>query len=290
MLSLNRTRLNKVFIFVVFVVCNSVLQGNDVAKYAMTVGLERREGAGSIFLQAESATEERSLLRIAAGYLSDPLSFDPLVVYFDDRSTLSYDGSFDALKLFNTDLNVTNFFVFSQEGSKLSISGVPGFLAEPLSLKLGIRTEKRGTVIIRVSNTEGLFTNCNVVLQDRVTGSETRLATGLEYPVSLAAGEHYDRFFLIISALVMAVPTMVNETGDLKVYFSGGVLKSNIIIPGEVKGMLEIYNMSGQLLSSYRLGSSGYHEFYPDLVRGNYIIRVYSTTMSISKKIFINPD
>lgn len=282
--------MNKVFIFVVFVVCNSVLQGKDVARDAMAEGYETREGGGRIFLQTESSTTDRSLLRIAAGYGSDTLSFDPLVVYFDDRATLSYDGLYDALKLFNNDLNVTNFFVFSHEGSKLSISGIPGYISEPLSLRLGICTEKSGTVVFRVSNTEGLFTSCSVILHDRDTGAETRLAEGSEYPVSLPAGEYFDRFFLTISALIMAVPRTVDDTGDLKVYYSGGVLRSNIIIPGEGKAMLEIYNMSGQLLSSHRLGSSGYHEFYPDLIRGNYIIRVYSGTMSISRKIFINPE
>jgi len=282
--------LNIIIVFVVFVVCNSVLQGKDVARNAMTEGHDGGEGAGSIFLQAESATEERSLLRISAGYDSDTLSFDPLVVYYDDRATFSYDGGYDALKLFNTDQDVTNFFVFSQEGSKLSINGVPGTGSEPLSFRLGLRTDKEGTVVFRVSNTEGLLARSIVVLIDEVAGTETRLTAGSEYQVSLDEGEYYSRFFLKIQGLVMESPRTVDETGDLKVYYSGGVLKSNVIIPGEGKGILEIYNMSGQLLTSYRLESPGYHEFYPDLIRGNYIIRVYSPAMSISRKIFINPD
>lgn len=282
--------MNRVLVFVVFVVCNSVLQGKEVAKSVMDEGCDGSEVAGTTFLQAESYSADRSLLRIAAGYSSDPLSFDPLVVYYDDRATLSYDGSYDALKLFNTDKNVTNFFVFSQEGSKLSISGVPVAGSEQQNFRLGLRTEKNGTVVVRASSTEGLFNDRNIVLLDEVTGTETRLSAESDYSVSLAAGEYYDRFFLSVSTLVMEVPRQADDAGAFKVYYSGGVLRSQVVIPEEGKGNLEIYNMSGQLLYCYRITSPGLSEFYPDLVRGNYIIRVYSPSMSISRKIFINPD
>ena len=66
-------------------------------------------------------------MRLVAGYDKDSLSFDPFVIYYDDLATHNYDGQYDALKLFNTDINVTNYYIFSADNRELSISGIPPF-------------------------------------------------------------------------------------------------------------------------------------------------------------------
>ncbi len=64
-------------------------------------------------------TSPKPLIRLIAGYSSDSMSYDPFVLYYDEKATFNFDGQLDALKLFNTDAGVTNFYVFGNDDSKL---------------------------------------------------------------------------------------------------------------------------------------------------------------------------
>ncbi len=74
---------------------------------------------------SQSAASPQPYIRVVAGYSDDPLSYDPLCIYFDVKATYNFDGQYDAYKLFNTDISVTNYYSFGNDGSKLSIDAMP---------------------------------------------------------------------------------------------------------------------------------------------------------------------
>jgi len=57
-----------------------------------------------------SLSANRFLIRLTAAFTDDAASADPMVVYFDDDAAVAFDRELDALKLFNTDMMVTNLF------------------------------------------------------------------------------------------------------------------------------------------------------------------------------------
>ena len=66
---------------------------------------------------------EYSLFRIAAYYSSDTASFDPIVIYLEDKATGDFDSQFDALKIFNTDIKsrIFTLSVLQARGCQLTL-------------------------------------------------------------------------------------------------------------------------------------------------------------------------
>jgi len=114
---------------------------------------------------------EKSLMRIVAGYSDNIDSFDPLVIFYDYRSTYNFDSQYDALKIPNTDQAATNFYVFSNDARSLSISAIPYTGGSSVTLRLGIKTYRNSEVVIRIRDISGIYLDKSVVLKDSQTGA-----------------------------------------------------------------------------------------------------------------------
>lgn len=228
----------------------------------------------------------KPFLRLEAGYSDDPLSFDPLVIYFDIKATGNFDGQYDALKLYNTDYSVTNFYSFGSDGSRLSINALPFTDEELLTVRLGIRTESDGEVIFRIRDIEGDFYYREISISDLVTGTEQDLLNGNTYKVTLPAGHYQERFYLNLANTPTAIPAPAAQADDVSIYTYHGILKAKINLPWFRNGMLTIFNLSGQMLYKYPINSPGEYELHPALRDGLYIVSFTTETRKISKKLF----
>jgi len=237
------------------------------------------------FIKSE-AQSEVSFLRLAAGYSDAPASYDPLVIYVDEKATYNFDGQLDALKLFNTDAKVTNFYSFANDGSVLSINALPVTEENLCTVRLGIRTERNGDVIFKISDLEGDFFYDNIYLSDVITGTNQDLLSDKQYRVNLAAGHYQDRFFLNLSNSNTDIPDLIPAGDWINIYGSRGILKAEIKLSSFEKGTLTIYNLLGQALYIYNIYTQGYHEFGPVINDGIYIVTFHSNNRSISKKLF----
>ena len=129
------------------------------------------------------------------------LSFDPLVIYFEEKATENFDSQLDALKLMNTDYMVVNFYTVGSDDKKLSISALP-FIADTLyTVPLGLSTNLDGNILFTVRTLEGDLNNMEIYLTDMVTGSMQDLKDGNNYEISLPAGQYDNRFFLNFHSL-----------------------------------------------------------------------------------------
>ena len=79
------------------------------------------------------------LLRLSAGFSDDTSSYDPVVIYFDDKASTNFDTQLDALKLFNTDSEIPNLFSVSTDEYDLSINALPFISEKSLTVPLGLQ-------------------------------------------------------------------------------------------------------------------------------------------------------
>ncbi len=228
-----------------------------------------------------------SLLRIVAGYSDNPDSFDPTVLYFDDKATSDFDGQLDALKLYNTDASVTNFYSISDNDYLLSINALPATENGLNSIPLGLKTEKNGEVIFRVSESKGSFTGKLIYLSDVVTGINQDLKPGNEYKIYLGASEYKTRFFLNFTDKETAITEIPADNGWFTVYASHGVLITDVDLPEGQTGIMTLYNILGQPVFMDKIHKSGHYEFNPALKDGVYIVRFVSGNKRITKRILI---
>lgn len=240
-------------------------------------------------VRKSDGTGTPAYLKLVAGYSDDTLSFDPLVIYFDENATSNFDGLYDALKLFNTDTNVTNFYSFGSDGSQLSINAVPVSGHDTSTIRLGLKTLKSCDVIFRIKFITEDFNYDNIVLTDIVTGESRALLTDNEYIVNLPAGNYQDRFFLNLSSSVMItdVREVHTDNGWFNIYSSHGIIKADINLPDLQNGTLKIFNLLGEVQNIYKIFQPGHHEFYPKIKTGIYIVNFNSGNRAVSKKIYI---
>lgn len=232
----------------------------------------------------------RSMLRLAAGYTDDSVSFDPLVIYFDDKATFNFDGQFDALKLFNTDTSVPNFYSFSDDQSKLSVNGIPDNGHQPDKIRLGISTKRDAEIVFRIKAIEGDLFGSSIVLIDSVNGTRQNLFPDKLYQVSLNAGDYDNRFYIGFAEISTGVPATAQDPDLLTIYSGAGVLKTRINTLTLNRGTVKVCSLTGQVLYEARVYEPGYHEFRPGIKSGIYIMSLTTDSGNISRKFYFRGD
>jgi hypothetical protein len=238
------------------------------------------------FLKSAQA-ETPAFIRFTAGYSDDSLSFDPLCIYFDAGATNGFDGQYDALKLFNTDSRVTNFYSFGNDSSKLSINALQLNDSSLCKVRLGLKTQRDGYVIFSIKDITGAFKYNYISITDVVTGMTQDLDNNRYYKVNLAAGNYQHRFFINFSNLKTSVPETVYDSEWFKLYSAHGVVKTEIDLPECRNGQLKIYNLAGENLYVQNIREPGYHEFNPAVADGIYLVTFTSDQSRASGKVFI---
>ena len=210
-----------------------------------------------------------------------------MVIYFNEKAAEEFDSNFDALKLMNTDLRVPNLYAISDDGKKLSINALPYYNDAHCTVPLGIKTNRAGNIVFKISHIDDELTRTGIYLSDMVTGAQQNMLIDKEYKVYLDVGEYTNRFFLFMTSVPTEIPEVTTENEPLNIFSSQGILKVEIsLTPGE-GGTLMISNLAGQAVFIKEINDSGYYEFRPDIKTGLYIITLTSGNKRISKKIII---
>jgi len=232
-------------------------------------------------------TAIRSMARLTAGYSDNPDSFDPFVIYYDNRSTYNFDGPYDALKLFNTDASVTSFYVIGNDSAKMAINAIPfDGLTSTCNLKVGIKTSKDGIVVFRIKDLSGDYLSQPLFLKDNVTGITHNLTSGGDYSIYLQAGHYRERFSLSLGSITTDITETLSNEYLLKAFSARGVLNTEIALPDDKAVDITVCEISGKVISSQKIYSSGHYELAPLTRNGIYIVTLYSAKGKVSKKVF----
>ena len=229
-------------------------------------------------------TMATSLVRFTAGYSDNINSFDPFVIYYDSYATENFDGMYDALKLFNTDESVVNFYVFANDSARLSINGLP-YDGTPsgYEFKVGTRTKRSGMVEFRIKDISGLYLDQPIYLKDIVAGTIWNLSTDGNYNVYLPAGIYENRFYLSIGSVTTDISPMESDDCLMKAYSGYGLIKVELNLPSEKAGMLTIFDTSGRPLLNKKVNGTNY-EFLPPR-KGIYLITLEHGNSRITEKV-----
>ncbi|MFN8242203.1 MAG: hypothetical protein U0X39_15790 [Bacteroidales bacterium] len=227
-----------------------------------------------------------SLLRLVANYTENALSSDPLVIYCDHKSTLSFDSRYDALKLYNTDPEVVSFYSCTENGIKVSINAIPFSDTIPF-IRLGIKTSKNGNVSIAIKDITGLYGCETIYLTDKVSGKTVLLTCGTQFEVYLLAGEYNDRFVINIPQ----VATLVDDGERVAEVFTIRQQDSNLEVDinelDQTGSLLIITNISGQILVNMEISYPGHFDIPAPAKAGVYITSFVSGDKRVSKKLII---
>lgn len=227
------------------------------------------------------------LLRLTAGFADDATAADPMVVYFDDNATKTFDTEMDALKLMNTDVQVPSLYVIGSDAARLSICSWPGVRDSADVIRLGLKTERAGWITFNAPDLERIPYGQHIYLYDSKTGIRQDLEEYPSYRLHLNAGGYENRFFLVFrmkdpNALPAAATAIFNA------YTAGGKLFAHIgEVPGEVCDVM-ITNMLGQVILRKQLYGNGYHYLGSELSNGVYIVSFYVQQQKFSKKVLIS--
>lgn len=236
----------------------------------------------------KSDINSRSLIRLTAEFSDDTVSVDPVVIYFDEKATDKFDGQLDALKLMNTDYMVPNLYTVGSDGVKLSISALPVISDTLYKVPLGLKINRDGRIIFKISSLEGNLADMEIYISDIVAKIDQDLLSDKDYRLDLKTGQYESRFFLNFGNIGTGIPDFTAGDDLFSVYCSHGILKLKINTLPAAEGTLLISNLTGQMPLIKKYYEPGYYELNPGLKNGVYIVSFLSGTKRCSKKVFIN--
>ena len=234
-------------------------------------------------------TKSLQLVRLAVKFSDDPASEDPAVIYFDSKATESMDGTLDALKLMNTDLNVPNLYSVSSDARKLSINALPYITSTPYQVPLGVKTYRNGTLVFSIKSIDESIASSGIYLYDAVTGINQDLLNGNTYSITLSAAEYLNRFYLTFGEIPTSIELPEIRT-SVNIYETKGMLRVETEFMTQGDAVLTLYSITGQPLVRKNFSVPGIYEFNPGLNPGIYIAELKSNRERYTIKIIIRGE
>lgn len=239
----------------------------------------------SPFLKSARVNNYLFLVRATASFTDDQTSTDPLVVYFENDAEKDFDASYDALKLFNTDMMVTNFYSVLPSQKKLSINALPEQLDTALYIPLGLTVYRDGEVSFRMRDVENLPVGESIWFRDALTGANVDMLRNNEYKVTLTQGEYHGRFTLVFVKSTTGIPDTEEAEDIFSAYLSGGIVKATVSFVDGSEGMITLYDMAGRPVYSMKVYEPGHYDLTMELGQGVYIIMYKTGTRQRSIKM-----
>ena len=234
-----------------------------------------------------AASANRFLLRLTAAYADDPLSADPMVVYFDDGAAVTFDRELDALKLFNTDMMVTNLFSVLSDGSKLSVNALPQQTDSVVYVPLGLTSYRDGEVVFALRNIENLPENVRIMFRDALTGTNTDLVASGPFRADLKAGDYANRFALAI--LKNTTPVEPGPVADdlFSAYSAGWQLRATVGTVRGGEGTITLFDLGGRPVFVKKISGTGRYDMDLSIKPGIYIVTYVTGTLHSTVKLAI---
>ena len=150
------------------------------------------------------AADSRTALRLALSGTADQEP-DYTAVYFDERATADFEGTYDAYKLFNTGGNL-NLYT-TAKGSSLALNALPLPGTSAVVVPVEVRVPAAGTYALALHELVDLPAGSTLELRDALTGTNTVLSEGTSYSFTTAGTTATGRFTLVLNAAAAPLAT-----------------------------------------------------------------------------------
>ena len=237
-----------------------------------------------VFLKSATAAG-RFLVRAAASFADDTASTDMQVIYFDENASTGFDSEFDALKLFNTDMQVTNFYSVLENDTKLSICALPPQPEEEMTVPLGLVTSRAGEVCFNIQAIENKPETVSILFKDAYAGTSIDISQIGEYRVTLPAGKYDDRFSMVFLKNATGTETPEFDPDILTVYTTDNMIVAEVNDTEARFGTITVYDISGRTIFQRDVYGPGRNMFNLNGVPGIYLIQYVSGRRQIVRKL-----
>jgi hypothetical protein len=193
---------------------------------------------------------------------------DETVIRFLDVATQSFDGDWDASKLFEEIPEAAA--IYSTDNGMMAINSLPATNTVPLGVKAGIP----GEFTITATETSEF---ADVILEDLLMGTFTDLKSN---SYTFSYDMNFDNRFI-----VHFTPLAVGENPADLINIYSSQKDVYVSVPANTKGDIVVYNLMGQevarsmikdVLNKITLDNSGY-----------YLVKVMSNESVVTKKVFV---
>lgn len=239
-----------------------------------------------VFFKSASAND-RFLVRLTAAFSDDTLSADPAVVYFDGGATAPFDPELDALKLFNTDMMVTNLYSVITDGRKLSVNALPPQNDTVLNVPLGLTTYRDGEVVFRLRGLENLPDNARVMFRDAVAGKNIDMLSSGVYRVTLTAGDYNGRFALAILKNTTDTGIVPGDDEVFSAFTSRELVTATVGAIEGAEGVITIFDLGGRIVCQRKVFEKGRYDLDANLKQGIYLVNYSSGSLKATVKLAI---
>ena len=174
------------------------------------------------FKKKSAVAEELSMVRLL---LEDGSNSRDAIVWFNEKATMSFDGSFDAYKL-SKSLGPINLWT-NLGGTDYAINGI-SMPETTVEIPLGIHLESSGSYTLSASELNGLD-NFTVTLLDKTTNASVDLKAGTKLSFNSADGDFEDRFVLKITAVITGIEEIALPASLFNTYAFNGMLNIELL-------------------------------------------------------------
>jgi hypothetical protein len=203
-------------------------------------------------------------------------------VCFYEQATESFDGEFDAYKLFSYSSSTPELYSKTNENTSLAINTLPMEIIDggtvPVHFKVGIP----GNYTITAERINSFAASTYIFLEDKVTGAFQKLNDSPFYTFTASAQDRVDRFVLHFKDA-----TSISEPAPqqaIAAWYNGGALT---IKTQEGVTSVAIFNIQGQNLQNYQLHGRGLQTESINLPTGVYFARLINEGTMQTIKIIV---
>jgi hypothetical protein len=233
-----------------------------------------------------AVADPRTILRFASVFDGNAGKPDPFVIYFDPSTTNKFDKESDALKLMNTDDQVTNLYAFTADNRQVAINGMPLPVDSLTTIPLGLTIFKDGWVTIQAKKIEQLPQELGLYLLDNVTKVNQDLKKYPNYRFYLKQGTYNQRFSIQLRIEEKSVTTPLSERlFALNKY--NGALQVKINLPNDDDGKLYLTDMMGRIILQKEVSNLQTIDLGKGLNDGVYVVTVTAGKRKQSEKTII---
>jgi hypothetical protein len=228
----------------------------------------------AVFSTQSHAITDALKIKISKGSYSDET-----IIRFLPGATTGFDGSYDAWKMFSTNLSVPNIFSKSSTADELSINAIPSFTAS-VTMDLFLRINAADTYTITAEEPGAFASGVKIIMKDLVTNQLYNLRTINSCIISLpvisqTASARFQVFFSYPASTQISNATCSNCTDGIV----------SVTKAGEATWDYTVINSSG---SNIRSGSASTStQSISGLASGNYTVAVTGTFSYVDNQAFV---
>jgi hypothetical protein len=208
---------------------------------------------------------------------------DDTYIRFNPDATDSFDGQYDAYKMFAADATYPQ--VYTNNGiDDIAINSLSDLLGER-NVALGFKTTISGQFTLTSDMVSTFTANGNTVyLEDLQTGTYQDLSANSTYVFTSAVTTGLTRFVLHFNPTITSISEDVKNEVQLFGYNNQVHIKSLNLLDGDVT----VYDILGQVVTSKHLSGSTSEVINLDPKSAVYIVKYTTNSQTITKRIFIN--